>query len=100
MYPRWVWRRPPRKDDRREDGYSLEYLNALKLRLPSPRFFPGLLLCPSATRRPCRYQPCSHFKSDVSAPGAPMAPPIYAEAPSADLIHGACGTDPDADPAA
>src|SRR5262249_34665603 len=38
--------------------------------------YPGLLLCPSATRRSCCFQPCSHFKSDVSAPGAPTAPPL------------------------
>jgi hypothetical protein len=39
-------------------------------------------------------QPCSHFKSDVSAPRAPIAPPIHTEVPSADLIHGACSPDP------
>src|SRR6185437_1893711 len=44
-------------------------MNALKLRLlPSPRLSLGCSFAPSATRRPCRYQPCSHFKSDESAP--------------------------------
>jgi hypothetical protein len=56
--------------------------------------FPGPLLCPSATPAFVLLQPCSHFKSDVSAPGAPIAPPIHTEVPSADLIHGACSPDP------
>src|SRR5204862_8167387 len=87
-------RRPPRKDDRREDGNSLEHYECSEVEATFAAASPGLLLCPSATRRSCRYQPCSHFKSEVSAPGARWHHPIHTEDPSAALIHGASGTDP------
>jgi hypothetical protein len=41
---------------------------------------------------------CARRLSDVSAPAAPMTPPIHTGSHRAILIHGACGTDPNADP--